>query len=267
MSGTESKEPSEANSEIKVLVVGDLGVGKSTLISRFIVCFSSFTALYAHPASLSLSLLRGRGRCLCVSCSFLFCFLFFVCSQGESYQESIPKFESKSRKVTKDGKSVKAVLFDSREEERFRTLSSSLYKDAKAVIFVFALDNNTSFESIPKWVEEAKRFCSVRNFVGYIAGTKSDVVDAEEGGDEASEEEPGKVARVDVEKKGKTVPVDEKEVKTFAKTAGMPYMRVTATDFTALKLFNSVMDDVWIRFIDPNAKKSSKKEGGCCIVM
>jgi len=228
MPGPESKEPKEPKeslddkSEIKVLVVGDLGVGKSTLISRFI---------------------------------------------GESYQESIPKFESKSRKVTKDGKTVRAVIFDSREEERFRTLSSSLYKNAKAIFFVFALDNVSTFENIPKWVEEANRFCTERKYVGYIVGTKSDIVDQEEGGDEESEEEPGKVARVDVEKKGKQTPVDEKEVKSYAKTVGMTYMRVTATDFTALKLFNSMMDDVWIRFIDPNAKKTSKKEGGCCIAM
>jgi len=222
MTDTGSKEHSDEKSEIKILVVGDLGVGKSTLISRFI---------------------------------------------GESFQESIPKFESKSRKVTKDGKSIRAVLFDSREEERFRTLSSSLYKDAKAVVFVFSLDDNGTFESIPKWVEEANRFCSVRNFVGYVVGTKSDIIDREEGEEEAPEEEPGKVPRVDADKKGNKVPVDEKEAKSFAKSVGMPYMRVTATDFTALKLFNSMIDDVWIRFIDPNAKKTSKKEGGCCIVM
>ena len=134
--------------------------------------------------------------------------------------------------------------------------------------FTFFFNTQSSFESIPKWVEEANRFCTERNYVGYVVGTKSDIVDQEEGDkEEDSEEEPGRTARVDVEKKGSRVPVDEKDAKYFAKTVGMPYMRVTATDFTALKLFNSMMDDVWIRFIDPNAKKTSKKEGSCCIAM
>lgn len=226
MPAEEAKDQTPSNSEIKIVVVGELGVGKSTLITRFI---------------------------------------------GESFKDSIPKFEVKSRKVSKDGKIVNVVLYDTREQERFRTLSTSLYRGAKAVLFVFALDDNNTFANMKQWVEEAHRFCTERNFVGYLVGTKSDVVDQEGGAAQDPEnppEEAGRAARPEADKKQDKVPVDEKNARALAKELGLSYMRVSATDFSALQLFNAMIDDVWIRFIDPTAKRSSKNRStGCCILM
>mmetsp|Transcript_3417 Transcript_3417/g.4787 ORF Transcript_3417/g.4787 Transcript_3417/m.4787 type:complete len:211 (+) Transcript_3417:140-772(+) len=57
-----------------------------------------------------------------------------------------------------DNKIAKLQIWDTAGQERFRTITHTYYRHAGAVIIVFDLSNRTSFNSLPMWVQEARRF-------------------------------------------------------------------------------------------------------------
>lgn len=106
----------------------------------------------------------------------------------------------KIRTVDIDGKQIKLQLWDSAGQERFRTIASSYYRGAHAVVVVFDLTDVKSFEAIESWLEEIGEHApSVKKI---LIGNKSDLVDERA--------------------------VDENDALAFAKENGMQYMETSA---------------------------------------
>eukprot|EP01126_Amoeba_proteus_P038170 TRINITY_DN396_c0_g2_i22.p1 TRINITY_DN396_c0_g2~~TRINITY_DN396_c0_g2_i22.p1 ORF type:complete len:156 (+),score=34.15 TRINITY_DN396_c0_g2_i22:175-642(+) len=73
-------------------------------------------------------------------------------------------------------KNIKMQIWDTAGQEKFRTMTSSYFAGANAVIIVFDLSNKASYESVDKWMKEAKRFNTGHNQVSFlIVGNKSDL--------------------------------------------------------------------------------------------
>ena len=102
---------------IKVVLLGESGVGKTSIISQFI------THKFDPHRETSLS----------------------------------AQFVSKTMDFPDIGQSIKFDIWDTVGQEKYRSLAKIFYKDAKAIIFVYDITTEYSFESIKNyWYDETK---------------------------------------------------------------------------------------------------------------
>jgi len=63
-------------------------------------------------------------------------------------------------KMEINGKKVKLSIWDTAGQERFRTITSSYYRGAQGVILVYDVANRESFEALPRWYSELETYVS-----------------------------------------------------------------------------------------------------------
>lgn len=90
---------------------------------------------------------------------------------------TIGNVDFKVRTLETNGKVVKLQLWDTAGQEQFRTISSTYYRGANAIILAYSLDDAESFSNIKRqWKEEVDRY-SNQNCAKIIVGCKSDLTD------------------------------------------------------------------------------------------
>ena len=98
--------------QCKVVIIGESGVGKTCIISRFIN--DTF----------------NPGQVPTLSASFV--------EKNIEFKEY-------------DGKIIKFLIWDTAGQERFRSIGKIFYNDAKAIIMVYDITNEKSFEEIKNY--------------------------------------------------------------------------------------------------------------------
>lgn len=73
-----------------------------------------------------------------------------------------------------DGKLVKLQIWDTAGQERFRTITQSYYRSANGVIMAYDITKKSSFESIPRWLDDVKRYAGP-SIVQILIGNKKDL--------------------------------------------------------------------------------------------
>lgn len=73
-----------------------------------------------------------------------------------------------------DGKLVKLQIWDTAGQERFRTITQSYYRSANGVVIAYDITKHSSFESIPRWMEDVRRYAG-SNIVQLLVGNKCDL--------------------------------------------------------------------------------------------
>jgi len=157
---------------MKVLLLGEIGVGKTTLLSRF---------------------------------------------AGEGYQEEYSSFETKSRLVSHGNKKVRVVFCDTDGQERFGTLTTTLYKGIQGCVLIFSVTEPKSLEMCEQWIAETKRYSGDPKIAYVLVGNKSD----------------------------QDVVVDDETARTWAKMHNMPYFVTSARTENVEKLFNAIFERIW----------------------
>jgi Ras-related protein Rab-18 len=71
-------------------------------------------------------------------------------------------------------KNVKAIIWDTAGQERFRTLTSTYYRGAQAVIFVYDVSREETFTNLSTWLQEVEQFAS-EDAVKIVVGNKIDL--------------------------------------------------------------------------------------------
>ncbi|GIL64998.1 hypothetical protein Vafri_18833 [Volvox africanus] len=131
----------------KVLLVGDSGVGKSCILTRFT------------------SGIFEEGTTSTIGVDF------------------------KVKYVTTGGKRCKLTIWDTAGQERFRTLTSSYYRGAQGIIFVYDVTRRETFESLDaNWMREFDIYSTVEGAIKMVVANKVDLssqrqVSSEEGHD------------------------------------------------------------------------------------
>ena len=124
----------------KVVLVGESGVGKTCIISRFISGAFDFNVTSTNGAS----------------------------------------YASKNVQYDKLGKSLLLDVWDTAGQEKYRSLTKFFYKDAKVAILVYDITKQSSFDSLTNyWYKEVKEH-GPENIVLGIAGNKCDLYEKEE---------------------------------------------------------------------------------------
>lgn len=130
--------PEDVLATMKVVLIGDSGVGKSSLMLRF---------------------------------------------TADTFDEDISAtigIDFKSKRVPVSGGGiVQLQLWDTAGQERFRTLTSSYYRGANAVLLVFDVNAPHSFEHLQRWLDEVEVSCGgsgLQNVAMMLIGNKVDEV-------------------------------------------------------------------------------------------
>lgn len=103
----------------------------------------------------------------------------------DPYLQSTLGIEFKFKDIPIDGKLVRMQLHDTAGQERFRSITSSYYRNAQGIILVYDVTNKQSFTEIRTWYDNVKANCSGSNIPILLVGNKVDqpnrVVTPEEG--------------------------------------------------------------------------------------
>ncbi|CAD5312225.1 unnamed protein product [Arabidopsis thaliana] len=127
----------------KVVLIGDSGVGKSNLLSRFTrneFCLESKSTIGVEFATLS-SFLTGL-------------FVEFSCEV--------------------EGRTVKAQIWDTAGQERYRAITSAYYRGALGALLVYDVTKPTTFENVSRWLKELRDHAD-SNIVIMLIGNKTDL--------------------------------------------------------------------------------------------
>ncbi|KAM7217873.1 ras family domain containing protein [Rhypophila decipiens] len=82
----------------------------------------------------------------------------------------------KIKRLSVRGKAYRLTMFDTAGQERFRTLSTSFYRGAHAVLLVYDISSRASFLTMEKWFEEAETY-TVEGIALCLVGAKLDKAD------------------------------------------------------------------------------------------
>eukprot|EP00485_Elphidium_margaritaceum_P021633 CAMPEP_0202712260 /NCGR_PEP_ID=MMETSP1385-20130828/36152_1 /ASSEMBLY_ACC=CAM_ASM_000861 /TAXON_ID=933848 /ORGANISM="Elphidium margaritaceum" /LENGTH=202 /DNA_ID=CAMNT_0049372231 /DNA_START=144 /DNA_END=752 /DNA_ORIENTATION=+ len=89
------------------------------------------------------------------------------------------------RTITVDDKIVKLQIWDTAGQEKFKTITSSYYRNAHAVMIVYDVSDRKSYENIEQWLSDIEKFCPSQ-VCKMIIGNKCDILDSEREVDLAS---------------------------------------------------------------------------------
>jgi small GTP-binding protein len=75
--------------------------------------------------------------------------------------------------VTIDNKKVKLQIWDTAGQERFRSVTHAYYRDAQALLLLYDVSNQTSFDNIRAWLSEIRQYAE-EDVVIMLLGNKVD---------------------------------------------------------------------------------------------
>ena len=80
----------------------------------------------------------------------------------------------KLKNIEIDEKKIKLQIWDTAGEERFRTITTSYYKGAHAILIVFDITEKDSFEHVKNWVADIDKFAK-QGVLRILVGNKCDL--------------------------------------------------------------------------------------------
>eukprot|EP01085_Mycamoeba_gemmipara_P002403 Mycagemm_TRINITY_DN4004_c0_g1::TRINITY_DN4004_c0_g1_i1::g.2403::m.2403 type:complete len:203 gc:universal TRINITY_DN4004_c0_g1_i1:73-681(+) len=136
---------------------------------------------------------------------------------GSFTEGKLENFDRKEKTITVDNKPVKLQITDTAGQERFRTLTSSYFRKANAMIIVYDITSKDSFDDLEGYIKEGTRYSDRSE--KFIVGNKLDL----------SAAQPGK--RV----------ISYEQGKALADKEGIPFFEVSAkTGENVDKFFEAV---------------------------
>ncbi|XP_077979022.1 ras-related protein Rab-43-like [Glandiceps talaboti] len=78
-----------------------------------------------------------------------------------------------------EDKPVKLQVWDTAGLERFRSMLRNYYRSANGVIVVYDITKKTTFDNVPRWIEDVTKYAG-ENVVQMLIGNKSDLTELRE---------------------------------------------------------------------------------------
>ncbi|XP_055944276.1 ras-related protein Rab-37-like isoform X3 [Argiope bruennichi] len=153
----------------KTILVGDSGVGKTSLLVQFDqgkFHTGSFSATVGIGFTVMLVGDSGVGKtCLLVRYKDgAFLSGVFISTVGIDYRNKV---------VNVDDTKVKLQIWDTAGQERFRSVTHAYYRDAHALLLLYDVTNKTSFDNTRAWLGEINEYAQ-DDVVIMLIGNKAD---------------------------------------------------------------------------------------------
>ena len=178
---------------VKAVLLGESGVGKTCIIARFI------NNTFENN---------------------------IMSTTGASYAGKTMAFEEFG------GQCIKFEIWDTAGQEKYRSLTKMFYKDAKAVIMVYDVTREDSFEELQKyWYDQIKE-SSPANIILVIAANKSDLIEQEK--------------------------VDEGEARNYAKEINALYVSTSAKNSNGI---NNLFEEIAKKYTGSTNVEIKEEEG------
>ncbi|KAL1566864.1 Ras-related protein RABA5a [Salvia divinorum] len=103
----------------------------------------------------------------------------FASDEFYSNSKSTIGVEFQTQKMNISGKEVKAQIWDTVGQERFRVVTSAYYRGVVGALVVYDISRRQTFESVSRWLSELHTHSDM-NVVTILVGNKSDNKDARE---------------------------------------------------------------------------------------
>ena len=81
-----------------------------------------------------------------------------------------------TRIIGLDGSRIKLQVWDTAGDERFRTITQAYYRGAHGVIVVYDATKEKTYDNVPYWLEEVKKYASAEATV-MLVGSKCDLTE------------------------------------------------------------------------------------------
>ena len=127
---------------IKLLTLGESGVGKTTLILNYI-----------NP-NIKINYLEKYNPTI-----------------GVDYQKKV---------ITIDNKNIDIEIWDTAGQERFKNITSHYYSGADGILLLFDISDKSSFEKLSFWINDLNNKVYLDNISLILIGNKSDLDDKRE---------------------------------------------------------------------------------------
>ena len=127
----------------KVLLIGDTGVGKSSILSRYTQDLFSET---------------------------------FISTVGMDFATKIIRNDKQLKAIKQsDNKYYRLTIWDTAGQERFDSITSSYYRGANGIALCFDLTDHTSFDNVKNWFDKIIKYADSEVSI-IIVGTKRDMI-------------------------------------------------------------------------------------------
>uniref|UniRef100_A0A182JKW5 Ras-related protein Rab-11A n=2 Tax=Culicidae TaxID=7157 RepID=A0A182JKW5_ANOAO len=139
----------------KVVLIGDSGVGKSNLLSRFTrneFNLESKSTIGVEFATRSIEVKAINNQQ--INCNVLMLIVIHA--------------------LQVDGKTIKAQIWDTAGQERYRAITSAYYRGAVGALLVYDIAKHLTYENVERWLRELRDHAD-QNIVIMLVGNKSDL--------------------------------------------------------------------------------------------
>ena len=82
----------------------------------------------------------------------------------------------KLKNIEIDSKKIKLQIWDTAGQERFKTITTSYYKGAHAILIVFDITDRDSFDHVRNWMADIDKFAK-EGVLRILVGNKCDLID------------------------------------------------------------------------------------------
>ena len=138
--------------KIKIMLLGDSSVGKTSIIKRY--CKNQYSNS-------------------------------FISTIGVDFETKYINIDFKTKYIKIGEYSVKVLIWDTAGQEKFRNIAKQYYKGANGVLLIYDVTNKKSFERIAYWMNELKDNNQINEIDICLVGNKIDlegrVITREEG--------------------------------------------------------------------------------------
>jgi Ras-related protein Rab-1A len=127
---------------LKIIIIGDAGVGKSSIASMY--CESKYNDQYTSTIGVDFYIKTLR----------------------------IDNDNTQTKDNPQQSINIKLQIWDTAGQERYRSITSSYYKSAYAVVLVFDMTDAYSFSRLDYWIDQLRHNMSSSNYKIIILGNK-----------------------------------------------------------------------------------------------